>query len=334
MPLRRRIVDEVFEAKKVRMQRQIDALAKQITILSIAMKKQQQQQQPRLRNPYFDKDEKVIMNLDSFSSDSQVNWDFPPSYDEYREEVMEEIIVKGDVGDFLDDIEDEIEIDLEGTIIHKIFSEEEFDDILLDINTLFLESQVDWNLLPKFDEYLVENEIEIHEVKEKFRHREYALTDGCVYEILQFSDAIELRKYDQVEELKNDSNGVILFVSSKEDKNSLPYGFDQKRKPVEVEMGMDLFQQNYHPWSFHYSVFEDQLLAAAKRNFCSQNLYYKEDGLNLMKKIIYLISEDSRLQFRFEKINLKYKVDADQCRRTKLFQVMETRGRVFSSGEE
>ncbi|KAF5939690.1 hypothetical protein HYC85_023949 [Camellia sinensis] len=40
------------------MQRQIDALAKQITILSIAMKKQQQQQQSKPRNPYFDKDEK------------------------------------------------------------------------------------------------------------------------------------------------------------------------------------------------------------------------------------------------------------------------------------
>ena len=39
--------------------------------------------------------------------------------------------------------------------------------------------------------------------------------------------------------------------------------------------------------------------------------------------------EATRLLFRFEKINLKYKMAVDKCRCIKLFQVMETRRRVF-----
>ncbi|GMP89022.1 hypothetical protein CsSME_00040763 [Camellia sinensis var. sinensis] len=59
------------------------------------------------------------------------------------------------------------------------------------------------------------------------------------------------------------------------------------------------------------------------------NLGFDEDVLNLLKKFVPLIFEDSSLKFRFEKLNLKYKVDADKCRWAKLFRAIETRGRVF-----
>ncbi|GMQ04368.1 hypothetical protein CsSME_00049807 [Camellia sinensis var. sinensis] len=64
------------------------------------------------------------------------------------------------------------------------------------------------------------------------------------------------------------------------------------------------------------------------------NLGFDEDVLNLLKKFVPLIFEDSSLKFRFEKLNLKYKVDANKCRRAKLFRTIETRGRAFSSEEE
>ena len=51
--------------------------------------------------------------------------------------------------------------------------------------------------------------------------------------------------------------------------------------------------------------------------------------LVLISTQITSILKDFSLKFRFEKINLKYKMVADKRRRIKLFQAMETRGRGF-----
>ena len=44
----------------------------------------------------------------------------------------------------------------------------------------------------------------------------------------------------------------------------------------------------------------------------------------LKQEIIALIFEYSYLKFKFEKINLKYKIDADKVRCAKLFEAIET----------
>ena len=57
---------------------------------------------------------------------------------------------------------------------------------------------------------------------------------------------------------------------------------------------------------------------------------------NVEQKFVFVyffgsIEPTRLILFKFEKINLKYKVAADKCRRVKLFQSMKTRGRVFFS---
>ncbi|GMP97624.1 hypothetical protein CsSME_00045803 [Camellia sinensis var. sinensis] len=84
-----------------------------------------------------------------------------------------------------------------------------------------------------------------------------------------------------------------------------------------------------------YDLFEEKFREEfTNLSLNRSNLGFDEDVLNLLEKVVPLILGNSSLKFRFTKINLKYKVDADKCRRAKLFQAIETRGRVFSSGEE
>ena len=53
-----------------------------------------------------------------------------PFLHEYPAEAMKEILVKGDVRNFINDIKDKIEINLETTTIYKIFKEKECNEIL------------------------------------------------------------------------------------------------------------------------------------------------------------------------------------------------------------
>ena len=104
---------------------------------------------------------------------------------------------------------------------------------------------------------------------------------------------------------------------------------------------LGLHEFNEHSKSIYSmeKIFYDQFEEKFHEEFTNfslnrSNLGFDEDVLNLLKKVIPLILVNSSLKFRFTKINFKYKVDADKYRRAKLFQAIESRGRVFSYREE
>lgn len=89
-----------------------------------------------------------------------------------------------------------------------------------------------------------------------------------------------------------------------------------------------------------YKKLEDGAIDKSANDFVDPFWEFIEDSISkniwiahlggIWKKIVPLLFEEFS-KFRFEKINLKYKIDADKKRFIKLLQAMKTRGRVFST---
>ncbi|KAL7207501.1 hypothetical protein ACSBR1_029451 [Camellia fascicularis] len=192
---------------------------------------------------------------------------------------------------------------------------------------------VDWSKPPIFDEepfidgnnmidYILPDEIMNQSNKSVSVHFDEVYVKGIFLQVL----------CGEVQDMKShvghfnslDIDWAELFLFNMDIKYEAKVYFDMINYYSDHIFGSYEFKENSKSIYNMENIFDDLFEEKFYENFTNlslkrSDLGFDEDGLNLSKKVVPFILEDCSLKFKFEKINLKYKVDADKCRRVKLF---------------
>ncbi|KAG5555395.1 hypothetical protein RHGRI_012813 [Rhododendron griersonianum] len=198
-----------------------------------------------------------------------------------EKKVIEEILVEGDVGDFLDDV-----------------LEEEFDKIFFDNNTSSFQSEIDWESPPRFDEY----------ADDEFKICEANFIQDIVHVAIQEDGTVG----KIVDGSSNETKFMSLDSCSSIDKSFATWKFSDW-----IDMGKNLKSDEIEiAWGSQFmDHFWEYIEAAVKKNIW---ITYLEQ---IVTNNIDFIFEDSSLQFGVRKINVRYKIDADKLRRIQLYKL-------------
>ncbi|KAG5530834.1 hypothetical protein RHGRI_025710 [Rhododendron griersonianum] len=163
--------------------------------------------------------------------------------------------------------------------------------------------EIDWESPPKFDEYPDEEEAVIHEVEENVK-------DEPMKEIIAEEDIVQVAgKIARAEPMV----GLVPNCAS-------------ASFWCNKELSSILVGKNINP-SYMEALILDTTNEINAKLFCKIHKHnrlissFSEDQIELSKDIVLVIFEDCSFKFRFEKINLKNKLDADKFRQIQLYKL-------------